>query len=153
MKIISGGQTGVDRAALDAARELGLPHGGHVPKGRWTEEGPLSSEYSGMIETEGRHPAARTKQNVRSADATLIFVHGECEGGTLLTLRKARDWGKPHLVIDLACTSAAEAIAAIREWLAANAPKTLNIAGPRASKNPGIYAEAKAILLVALRRD
>ena len=145
-KIISGGQTGVDRAALDAARELGLPYGGYVPRGRWTEDGPLPNHYSGMLETEGAHPAGRTKRNVRAADATLIITRSGCRGGTLLTLEKARAWGRPHLVIDLATTTHEEAVRAIREWLEVTAPETLNVAGPRASKDPAIYDESKAIL-------
>jgi hypothetical protein len=152
LKVISGGQTGVDRAALDAARDLGLPYGGYVPRGRWTEEGPLPQGYGGMVETEGRHPSARTKRNVAAANATLIVARGDCEGGTLLTLRTARALGKPHLVIDLAVTSLEEAARTVRDWLEATAPETLNVAGPRASKDPEIYKEAKAILVAALQR-
>ena len=152
MKIVSGGQTGVDQAALDAARELGLEYGGYVPRGRWTEDGPLPAEYEGMVETEGRHPAARTKRNVRESNATLIISRGECEGGTLLTLLTAQGSSKPHLHVDLAQTSDAEAAASVREWLLHIRPRTLNVAGPRASKDACIYAETKAILLEALRR-
>jgi hypothetical protein len=147
LRIISGGQTGVDRAALDAARELGLPIGGFVPRDRWTEEGPLAAQYEGMIETEEAGPSVRTRRNVELADATLIITSGACEGGTLLTLRKARACGKPHLVVDLAAIAADEAVEAIRASLAGVTPATLNVAGPRASKNSEIYDKAKAIML------
>ncbi len=75
MKIISGGQTGADRAALDVAIECGIDHGGWVPQGRWAEDGPLPRGYH-MRETEVTQLATRTEWNVRDADATLIFSHG-----------------------------------------------------------------------------
>ena len=84
--IVSGGQTGVDRAALDAARGLGLPYGGHVPRGRRAEDGPLADDYAGMTETASRNPAVRTARNVRDSDATLILCRGAPDGGTALTL-------------------------------------------------------------------
>lgn len=151
VKIVSGGQTGVDQAALDAARELGLPYGGYVPRGRWTEDGPLADAYTGMVETDGRKAGARTKRNVRESDATLIITRGGCEGGTLLTLETARASGKPHLVIDLGSTSRGQAVGMIRDWLIAAAPRVLNVAGPRASKDPAIYEEARNILADALK--
>ena len=83
--IISGGQTGVDRAALDVARALGLPYGGFIPKGRRTEDGTLPDEYVGMTETESSIFAVRTRENVACADATLILARGPPDGGTLLT--------------------------------------------------------------------
>ena len=147
LTIISGGQTGVDRAALDAAREFGLASGGYIPSGRWTEDGPLPDDYAGMIETGSPGPSARTKRNVRESDATLIITRGGCEGGTLLTSETARKGGKPFLVIDLAEIDHDRAIAAISEWLSQIAPAKLNVAGPRASKDPAIYDEAMAILL------
>ena len=150
LMIVSGGQTGVDRAALDAARELGLPYGGYIPHGRWTEEGPLAPDYEGMIETDSTAPSTRTKLNVRESDATLIMTRGECEGGTLLTAETARRAGKPLLIIDLAVINGDAAAAAIADWIAAARPQRLNVAGPRASKDPWIHAEAFEILLTAL---
>jgi hypothetical protein len=150
LTIISGGQTGVDQAALDVARELGIPCGGYIPRGRWTEDGPLSGNYAGMIETESEGPSERTKRNVRETDATLIFTRHGCEGGTLVTAETARKAGKPRLIIDLAEIERKVAAAAISDWLARTAPGRLNVAGPRASKDPAIYAETKAILLDVL---
>lgn len=149
-RIVSGGQTGVDRAALDAARELGLPFGGFIPRGRWTEEGPLPADYQGMIETRARNPAARTRRNIRAADATLVITRGDPDGGTRLTLQTAERLGRPLLHVDLAAASREHACARIRAWLAGMTPGILNVAGPRASKAPGIYAEAKTLLMSAL---
>jgi hypothetical protein len=145
-RIVSGGQTGVDRAALDIARELGMPYGGFVPKGRWTEDGPLSVDYQNMIETESPRPASRTRRNIRNSDATLVLTRGEADEGTRLTLRTAERLGKPLLQVDLARTSVGEACAEIRAWLAAAKPATLNVAGPRESKAPGIHAQARVLL-------
>ena len=145
-RIVSGGQTGVDRAALDTARELGMPYGGFVPKGRWTEDGPLPADYENMIETESPRPASRTRRNIRASDATLVLNRGEADGGTRLTLRTAERLGKPLLHVDLARTAAADACAEIRAWLDATTPATLNVAGPRESEAPGIHEQARALL-------
>lgn len=138
MKIISGGQTGADRAALDAAIELGLSHGGWVPAGRWAEDGPLPQCYN-LQETGSREPAARTELNVCDADATLIFSHGALSGGSALTLSLARRYGKPVLHLDLLLQSEAAAVAEITAWCNEIRPDTLNVAGPRASNDPLIY--------------
>ena len=84
LKLISGGQTGADRAALDVARELGLAHGGAVPRGRAAEDGPIPACYGNLVETESDDPAERTKRNVLQADATLLITHGEPSGGSAL---------------------------------------------------------------------
>lgn len=144
--IISGGQTGVDRAALDVARDLGLPSCGFIPAGRWSEDGPLPQDYPGMVETRSANPGKRTRLNVRESDATLIITRGGCKGGTLLTADTARRLGKPLLVIDLDVMDREAAAAAIDDWLRAVAPERLNVAGPRASKDRAIYADARAIL-------
>ena len=94
LKIISGGQTGADRAGLDAARELGLDYGGAVPRGRLTEAGPLPAYYDRMEELETSSYPARTEKNVRDADITLIFTRGELSSGTALTLVLARRFRK-----------------------------------------------------------
>lgn len=148
-RIISGGQSGADRAALDVALALGLPHGGFVPKGRWAEDGPIPLGY-GVWELDSPEPAVRTAANVRHADATLVVTHGVPRGGTALTVTLARESGKPWLHLDLAVTEAAAAAAALRSWLATTRPATLNVAGPRASEDPAIHAAVRALLLAAL---
>ena len=145
-KIISGGQTGVDRAALDLARTLGLAYGGFVPKGRRTEDGPLPDDYAGMIELDSPNYAARTIRNLLEADATLILTRGAADGGTLLTLEMAQAKGRPVLVVDLA-DEESDVVPRIRAWLGAMPTGTLNIAGPRESRKPGIRADAQALLI------
>ena len=147
-KIVSGGQTGVDRAALDAARALGLPYGGFVPKGRRTEDGALPHDYAGMVETESADYPGRTRRNVAAADATLILTRGSPDRGTALTVRTARSLGKPLLIVDL---DEADARARIAAWLRPLGGGTLNVAGPRESRVPGIYQAARALLIEALR--
>lgn len=150
MKIISGGQTGADRAGLDAARKLGLEYGGALPRGRKTENGILSSEYTGMRETDSPDYRERTFENVRDADATLIFYLREITGGTELT-RRTTDWiGRPCLLIDLERTGQDETVRIIRTWLKKARPKILNIAGSRESGAPGIYKKTYRILLRSL---
>src|SRR5262245_20843082 len=155
MKIVSGGQTGVDRAALDAAIALGIEYGGWCPRGGWAEDLPdppgLHAQYPALRATPGRNPAQRTRWNVRDTDRTLILVdaRGLAESsGTALTLRIAEQAGKPHLMADV---DAAEVAKRVTEWLADAAPDmVLNVAGPRESGAPGIYAKAKGLLLAVL---
>ena len=149
MKIISGGQTGVDRGALDAAIDMNLPHGGWCPKGRLAEDGQIPPRYR-MRETESPEYHVRTEQNVLEGDATLILCHGTPTGGTALTLRLAGQHGKPHLLVDLDDPITPEEAA---DWLNSNAIKTLNVAGPRESQTPGIAAEATAFLRALLLRS
>lgn len=99
-KIISGGQTGTDQAALDVAIEAGIPHGGWIPKGRKTEEAPLPEEYR-LQELPSDGYAERTEKNVLDSDGTLIFSHGELTGGSALTRQLANDHEKPWLHLDL----------------------------------------------------
>jgi len=142
-RIISGGQTGADRAALDVALALGIPCGGWCPKGRWAEDGPIDPRYP-LRETSGSDPGERTRRNVAEADATLILARRPLGGGTALTRSCAEKLGKVVLVIE-PCASAA-ARAAVAGWLAKHAPQVLNVAGPRESESPGIYRESKAFL-------
>jgi hypothetical protein len=141
-KIISGGQTGVDRAALDVALAMGIDCGGWCPKGRRAEDGPIASRYP-LVETASTAYSQRTKRNVRDSDGTLILTRGQPRGGTLLTQRTAVELGKPCLSIDL---SAPAALAEIREWLGRHAVGVLNVAGPRESQSPGITLEATRLL-------
>src|SRR5437588_205155 len=100
-RLVSGGQTGVDRAALDAALEMGVPCGGWCPKGRKAEDGRIDDRYP-LVETPSPGYSQRTRWNIRDADATLILSWEELTGGTLLTVNECRKAGKPHTVIDLA---------------------------------------------------
>jgi len=145
VKIISGGQTGVDRAALDAAIRLGVPHGGWVPKGRLAEDGPLPERYT-LKETASAVYAERTEKNVLDADGTLIIARGKLCGGTAYTRDMAVKHGRPWLHVDLRQTPAFRAALAIREWVAAQRIMVLNVAGPRASKDPRIYNDTLAML-------
>ncbi|MEE9130707.1 MAG: putative molybdenum carrier protein [Phycisphaerales bacterium] len=148
-KIISGGQTGVDRAALDAAIELGITGGGWCPKGRASEQGPIPDRYP-LTETPSADPAQRTERNVRDADATLIIAQGKLTGGAALTHRLATSLPKPCLVIDPA---EATSTAKVRAWLNEHAVTTLNVAGPRASTDPQIYELALQLMRKVLAPD
>lgn len=148
-RIVSGGQTGVDRAALDVAIELNIPHGGWCPAGRIAEDGAIPPHYQ-LRETVSAKYDARTRANVLDSDATLIIAHGEPTGGTLLTRRIASRQGKPFLVVDLDDDLAVERT---RTWLAENDPRVLNVAGPRESASPGVSSAAKDFLLRALSAD
>jgi hypothetical protein len=150
MKIISGGQTGVDRAALDAARALKMEYGGSVPKGRKAEDGPIPVEYAHLKELEASRYEARTEMNVIDAAATLIFAMGALQGGTAITAGFARRYGKPCLVLDLAGLRDEEAIIRVRAWLSETRPEILNVAGPRESNAPGIYGRVLFIMKQAM---
>ena len=141
-KIISGGQTGVDRAALDAALELGLPTGGWCPQGRRAEDGPLEARYP-LKETDSRNYAVRTEKNILDSDGTLILTRGNPKGGTALTKKLAKVHQKPFLIIDL---SAGKNFRPVREWGHTYQIETLNVAGPRESEAPGIHHEAICFL-------
>ena len=143
--IVSGGQTGADRAALDFAIAHGISHGGWCPKGRRAEDGPLDAKYR-LVETEGEGYRARTVRNVRDSDATLIFNLGELEGGSLETQRIAERRRKPLRVVQLDSPLDEQAMAELRAWLADGETRVLNVAGPRESKRPGVYVAAKAVL-------
>jgi hypothetical protein len=141
-RIISGGQTGVDRAALDVALAMGIHCGGWCPKGRRAEDGRIPSRYP-LVEITSPAYAPRTRRNVLESDATLILFRGEPRGGTLLTRRTAARLDKPCLWVDL---DAPTALADIRVWLRENAIRVLNVAGPRESQSPGITLQATRLL-------
>lgn len=143
--VVSGGQTGVDRAALDWACNHRIPHGGWCPQGRRASDGPLSAKYQ-LRETESAGYRQRTKLNVKDSDATLILNVGELDGGTLQTLQFAERMGKPHRVVQLDQCVPAEPADRITQWLIAGRINTLNVAGPREEKRPGIYALALSVL-------
>ena len=143
--IISGGQTGADRAALDFAIKMEIPHGGWIPKGRLAEDGPLSSKYS-LKETRTKSYFKRTEQNVIDSDATLILFHGKLTGGSRATKEFADKHDKPCLHIDLNQTPEFEAAEQILQWTLENSIAILHVAGPRASKDPEIYAAVLDLL-------
>ncbi|MGH6636455.1 MAG: putative molybdenum carrier protein [Gammaproteobacteria bacterium] len=140
-RVLSGGQTGVDRAALDAARAAKIAIGGWCPRGRRADDGAISEHYP-LAETPSAGYAQRTEWNVRDADGTLILKRGALEGGTVLTVRVASRWGKPCLVIDLNDPSAMVVV----DWFAEDGIRVLNISGPREAQRPGIYTQALEFL-------
>ena len=152
-KIISGGQTGADRAALDAAIACGVPHGGWCPKGRLAEDGTISAKYN-LREMETESYSERTRANVADSDATLIFSHGPLTGGSLLTQQFAEELGRPCIHIDLSIVDAMSSSRSMHSEkrdgdIASTFPNignsqregrvVLNVAGPRASGDPQIY--------------
>ena len=144
-KVVSGGQTGVDRAALDCAIQAGLPHGGWCPSGRVAEDGVLDGRYA-LQETESKGYRQRTRQNVIDSDGTLILNIGELSDGSLATLRFAKRFGKPRLVIQLDENVEPENVRRVIEWVHAHGIAILNVAGPRESKRPGIYRLSMAFM-------
>ncbi len=144
-KIISGAQTGADRAALDFAIEYNIPCGGWVPAGRQAEDGRIPDHYT-IWEMEDGGYVERTEQNVKDSDGTLIFSHGELTGGSLLTREFAEKHGRPWLHIDFNQLLAFDAAIDVNDWIAEYSIEILNIAGARASKDPDIYQEVYKIL-------
>jgi hypothetical protein len=141
-KIVSGGQTGVDRAALDVALELNIPCGGWCPAGRRAEDGQVPGRYP-LEETPSRDYRQRTDWNVRDSDGTLILTRGRPTGGTRLTFEIAKRRAKPYLVIELN-GSLDETDA--HQWIRTNQIAVLNIAGPRESEAPGNACQAATFL-------
>ncbi len=153
-RIISGGQTGVDRAALDVALETGIEAGGWCPAGRRAEDGPIPPHYP-VDETPSADYEQRTEWNVWDADATLIITRGPPGGGTAYTIEIAEAVGKPYLVIDLDTLSTEDdraiETAGVRDWIERYEITALNVAGPRASKEPEIGGAAADFLRGLLR--
>lgn len=145
-KIISGGQTGADRAAFDFALENGIEISGFVPKNRMAEDGEISAKYPNLLETRAKNPVKRTELNVKYSDATLILSHGNLTGGSKKTLQLAEKHLKPFLHIDFNKTSLEKAILQTRNWLEQINCQELNIAGARASKDSKIYGKTKEFL-------
>ncbi len=141
-KLISGGQTGVDRATLDEALELGILCGGWCPRGRIAEDGPIPARYP-LTETPTDTVAERTEFNVREADGTLVLLQGPAMRGTTLTVELAAREAKPHLVLDLGWKLEP---ADVQSWLQRNEIEILNVAGPRESEAPGIYQQSREFL-------
>ena len=148
-KIISGGQTGADRAALDFAIKHSIPYGGWVPKGRKTEDGTLPEKYLLQEMLTGSY-LKRTEKNIIDSDGTLIVSHGLLTGGSALTPELARQHRKPWIHIDLETTSYSEAAKMIREWVGRKKIKILNVAGARESKDAMIYQAVTELLETTL---
>lgn len=146
LTIVSGGQSGVDRAALDVALELGLPVAGWCPAGRWAEDGAIPARYP-LRETPSPDVGQRTEWNVRDSDAVLVLTRGQPAGGTLRTIDLAARMNRPVFAVDVDHPPCVEALHA---WLAATGTRTLNVAGPRESESPGVGAAAAAWLRRAL---
>jgi hypothetical protein len=152
-KIISGGQTGVDQAALDVAIEQHIPHGGWTPKGRETEGGPLPEAYH-LQEVPGSiYPWDNGKMNILDSDGTLIISRGELKGGSAWTRELAQRQGRPYIHVDLNQTNTFDAAGAIISWIVENGIEVLNVAGPRASKDVTIYQSAMDVLRSVLYLD
>ena len=141
-RVISGGQTGVDRAALDCALEMGIACGGWCPLGRKAEDGPIDKKYP-LTATLSAKYAKRTKWNVRDSDGTLILTCGSPTGGTALTQILAERMHKPLLVVDLLQKPS---VANITDWLQDARIRVLNVAGPRAESQPDVYDRVRAFL-------
>ena len=143
-KIISGGQSGVDRAALDVAQEMGIAVGGWCPKGRKAEDGRIADKYP-LQETEDESYETRTQLNVRNSDATMILFRKNYDEGTQLTEQTAEKMQKPVLSVDLELNEEDNLEKAV-SWLKEQRPEVLNVAGPRESNSPGIYQAAYGFL-------
>lgn len=150
-KIISGGQTGVDRAALDFAIRHNIPYGGWLPKGRITEEGPLDEKYQLQEMPTGDY-SKRTEKNVLDSDGTLIVSHGKLTGGSALTEYLAETHHKPCIHIDLTVLSIRESAFVVNKWVQRNQIRVLNVAGPRARKDPEIYQATIDLLEAVLAK-
>ena len=146
-KIISGGQTGVDRAALDVALALGMECGGWCPAGREADDGPIPARYP-LQESINIDPTVRTGANVRDSDATLMLNRGLLQGGTAYAVEIARHMDRPVMVVDLESPPDLDMIAA---WLAQHQVRVLHIGGPREASRPGIYAQARDFVEGLLR--
>jgi hypothetical protein len=160
LKIVTGGQTGVDRAALDVALMCGIGYGGWCPRGGWAEDSPeppgVRAKFPSLRETPLADPAQRTAWNIRDSDVVLILVDDEgtkVSAGTMLAGQLAEGEGKPTLIVDL---SQADGVAGANEWLKIQRARfgeglRLGIGGPRESEAPGIYERARAFLSALFR--
>ena len=151
-KIVSGGQTGVDRAALDAAIELDFPHGGFCPKGRIAEDGCIDLKYN-LKQTPASDYETRTEKNVIGSDGTLIICRHKPNVGTLLTILLCAKHGKPVLWIQPKKKCTAFDLKKTLKWVETNHIEILNVAGPRASKDKEIYSITKTFIQSIINKN
>jgi hypothetical protein len=155
-KIVSGGQTGVDRSALDVAIELNYEYGGWCPRGRKAEDGIIDPiRYANLKETSTDDYPQRTEFNVRDSDGTLIIIAGSQETmgrGSKLTVRMTKKYEKPLLIVKLNEEDMNVNEIKVIEWLSTNKIEILNIAGPREETTPGIYKQAERFLRILLQK-
>ena len=150
IRILSGGQTGADRAALDAAMAAGVPCGGHCPLGRRAEDGRIPDRYP-LLELPTDSYPARTRRNVADADGTVVLAYGPPTGGTRLTVDWCRRLGKPWLAVDADLVTAGEAAVLVAVFILRHRVAVLNVAGPRTSGQPLIYGYTFDALTALLR--
>ena len=149
LKIISGGQTGADRGALEAAIQTGVPHGGHCPKGRLSEDGGVPMRYN-LTETKSADYPERTRLNVLNSDGTVVIcLKAKLGRGTELTVEICQELGKPYLVLASA-ESPAEKAAKVRDFVEKHGIKVLNVAGSRESKQPGLFRHTREAIQMVL---
>lgn len=148
-KIISGGQTGADRAALDFAIQSGIPHGGWCPLGRTAEDGIIPDQYQLQEMSQGGY-RQRTRQNIMDSDGSLILNTGVLDVGTFATVAFAKQLKKPYLLIDFDDPDVDAEITQTKLWIEDHSIEILNIAGPRESKRPGIYEKTQSFLNMIL---
>jgi len=142
LTIISGGQSGVDRAALDFALKYGISCEGYCPKGRLAEDGIIDKKYP-LQETATSLYEERTVRNVDISDALILIIDDELDIGSGLALSTARKLSKPTLIISLKSPRPTKEI---KFWINKNMPCRINFAGPRESNSPGIYDNTYAFL-------
>ncbi|WP_457942295.1 YpsA SLOG family protein [Vreelandella alkaliphila] len=150
-KIISGGQTGADRAALDAALTLDFPIGGTCPVGRMAEDGPMSSIYT-LEEVSGDY-RQRNHQNVQNADGTAIFYASYLQGGTEATALFCIQQSKPYKLIDIELIDPLHAAMLLADFVHDRNISILNVAGPRASTCPVMYAYVKQAIELVIKQS
>lgn len=143
LEVISGAQTGADRAGLDAAIDAGLPHGGYCPRGGLSEDNAPILELYNLEETKSKDYKVRTRLNVETSDGTLVINQGKMTRGTKLTVELAEELDKPVFIVDVGNPPSLETF---MNWLNEHRIERLNVAGPRESKAPGIYERATQIL-------